>query len=596
MRVPPDCTERADATPKVTRFESRSRVSFRLALLYWIPAAVLLVLATIVAFTGGLRGTVLGVPFSSRRVAPACLAAWVLIVLGARKMDNAELDRRIAGLRFRVQQYATPIAIGLAATTFLVALRFGAFTAAGADPYGYISQAELWAHGNPTQFQSELAMNAPWPNAEWSFCPLGYKPSHVSGLIVPTYAPGLPLQMAVLARVFGVGGSYFIVPLAGALVVWLTYLLGRRVCRSPEAALVSALLAATSPVFLFQLMIPMSDVPVTAWWLASLVAACDPSLAAAVGAGISASLAILTRPNLAPLVIPVCAYLLFGSSRRAARRWPLLVAFGGGLLPGVMLSAAVNLIFYGSPLKSGYGSLPEIYRLSFAAANLLRYPTWLWQTHSPYVFLGLCAPLVLTARRQGILAILFTLVLGSCYVFYIPFDHWTYLRFLLPAIPLLLVTATAAVDTIAGVRTPRVHATALAMIATVLGLSYVHTAVRGDAFTLRRLFADRYQEAAATVTAQTPRRAAVLCLLQSGSLRYYADRLTVRYDLIPPEWLSRGVEYVHDNGWAPYVAIESTETGDFARRFGQQGASLLKEAPPLVLDPMHLVTLFGPLK
>jgi hypothetical protein len=73
------------------------------------------------------------VPFSSRRCVPACLAAWVLIVLGARKMDSAELDRHIAKLRLYVRQYAALIAIGLAATTFFIALTLGAFTAAGAD-------------------------------------------------------------------------------------------------------------------------------------------------------------------------------------------------------------------------------------------------------------------------------------------------------------------------------------------------------------------------------------------------------------------------------------------------------------------------------
>jgi len=47
--------------------------------------------------------------------------------------------------------------------------------------------------------------------------------------------------------------------------------------------------------------------------------------------------------------------------------------------------------------------------------------------------------------------------------------------------------------------------------------------VEGDAFAVRALFDDRYRVAAASVVAQTPARSAIICLLQSGSLRYYAD-------------------------------------------------------------------------
>ena len=43
---------------------------------------------------------------------------------------------------------------------------------------------------------------------------------------------------------------------------------------------------------------PLSDVPATAWWLTSIVAALDGSYAGAIGSGLCASLAIVVRPNL----------------------------------------------------------------------------------------------------------------------------------------------------------------------------------------------------------------------------------------------------------------------------------------------------------
>src|SRR5262249_42483770 len=145
------------------------------------------------------------------------------------------------------------IAVGLALATAAVGLSFGARVAAGADSYGYVSQALLWAHGSPVQLQPLVALQAPWPNAEWSFCPLGYKPGPVSGVMVPTYSAGLPLMMAALVRPFGITGAWLVVPLCGALTVACTYWMARTVCgRGPLSAL-CALLVASSPVFLMQL-------------------------------------------------------------------------------------------------------------------------------------------------------------------------------------------------------------------------------------------------------------------------------------------------------------------------------------------------------
>ena len=50
-------------------------------------------------------------------------------------------------------------------------------------------------------------------------------------------------------------------------------MLGRRVFDAPGVALWGAALVATSPVFLYQLMNAMSDVPVTAAWTLALVLA-----------------------------------------------------------------------------------------------------------------------------------------------------------------------------------------------------------------------------------------------------------------------------------------------------------------------------------
>ena len=53
-------------------------------------------------------------------------------------------------------------------------------------------------------------------------------------------------------------GPYLVVPLCAALMVWLTFVLGRR-AEGPWTGLVAALLAATSPIVLMQSAVPMRD-------------------------------------------------------------------------------------------------------------------------------------------------------------------------------------------------------------------------------------------------------------------------------------------------------------------------------------------------
>ena len=67
------------------------------------------------------------------------------------------------------------------------------------------------------------------------------------------------------------GAPFLIVPACAALMVWCTFLLGRRLDDDVTGA-ASAVLLACSPIFLYQAVQPMSDVPAAALWLAALVA------------------------------------------------------------------------------------------------------------------------------------------------------------------------------------------------------------------------------------------------------------------------------------------------------------------------------------
>ena len=158
----------------------------------------------------------------------------------------------------------------LAAGVFALAWTFGARSAGGAASLGYVSQAYLWLDGN-LWIDNGLARAVPWPNAPESLTPLGYR-RRDSTASVPTYSPGVPLIMAAFAAFGGACGPYLVVPVFGGLLVAATFLLGMRLTNQPGAALMAAVLMATSPTFLVNVIVPMSDTVTTALWALSLCA------------------------------------------------------------------------------------------------------------------------------------------------------------------------------------------------------------------------------------------------------------------------------------------------------------------------------------
>jgi hypothetical protein len=574
-------------------------------MMYLVGSALFLAAAIVVTLTGGFRTDVAHVRLSLQWPHGLCIAAWAMFVVADyRSATQAGVASAIMTMRRFVEHHATAIAVVIAIVGTLAGLMYGALVAAGADPYGYVSQSLLWARGNPVQFQTTLALQAPWPNAEWSFSPIGYRPSYISGIIVPIYSSGLPLQMAMLVSVLGLRGSFIAVPILGGLSVWATYRLALRISGSRTRALLSSLLTACSPIFLFELMQPMSDVPATAWWLVSLLAALEATSVGALGAGLSASIAILTRPNLLLLVLPLAAYVVFAVPFSVRQCLLRSLLFGAGLIPGVALTAAVNATFFGSPLKSGYGNFSDLYAIGNVARNLAQYPAWLYSTHSLIIFIGLGSGLLVATVnamrgerhtplvRHGLLGGAFATTLFASYVFYIPFDHWNYLRFLLPAIPLLLILGVEAIDNVTTAISARASRLAFAFVLFVLPLYYLSFAIHGEAFALKRLYVDRYVTAAKNIEKETPESALVIGVLQSGSVRMYGHRMTMRFDVVPPEWLERSFVFLREHGHVVYTALESAELPDFQTRFGAKRFD--QGSKRVLIDPLGFVFLSGP--
>ena len=475
----------------------------------------------------------------------------------------------------------TKLVIALAGVTLALGLRFGTFTAGGADWYGYVSQADLWLNGTLI-VEQPLHDQVTWRWANWTLSPLGYRPGQTGGTMVPAYAPGLPLLMAAFKAIGGDVALYSVVPLLGALAVWLTYRLGLTLAGPPVAAL-AAFALLVSPIFLFQLVNPMSDVPATAWWLAAIVTALGGSALYAVLSGLAAAAAILTRPNLFPLAGLVLGLMLahHGLNRVGVRR---AAAFAVAALPGPIAVAIINNHLYGSPLASGYGTLETIYAERHFATNIRQYSMWLVQAQTPFILLAFAAPLLMRGRgnaaafRLSLFALIFFGGVLLMYLWYTPSSDWTSLRFLLPALPMLLVAAAASFGELAP-SSPRTRRVAFAVVAIVLGVSGVW---QGRGAFRTQAFEARYQ-AAARFAAALPDNAVFLCNQHSGSLRYYANRLTLRFEWLAPDVYVTALDQLQRAGHPVFVVLDDREREIFKARYSAVADLSWLDRPPILI-------------
>jgi hypothetical protein len=315
---------------------------------------------------------------------------------------------------------------------------------------------------------------------------------------VPTYAVGVPLLIVPLRALGGDAAAFLLFPFVFGLTIiagaWLAHRIG-----SAVAALVTAVWLATSPVALLHGMQAMSDVPVTlawlfAWWCA---------------------LASRRRP---------------AADQRSS--WHHAVAYA---LPVAIAGAVVAYLqwrYFGSPLRSGYGTASEIYAVANVAPNAALYLRWLADTHGPWL---IAAPLALWLGRSDLAWLLvFAASVLAAYLVYAQFETWTYLRFLLPALAIAAVGVSALISRAlesasAALRVPVVAVLLLALAAT-------HVAAARDHGVFR--FADRQARGrvvGAALAQSLPANAVIISGEHSGTMRYYTGRSILRWDLIAAE-------------------------------------------------------------
>ncbi|HEX4566788.1 MAG TPA: glycosyltransferase family 39 protein [Vicinamibacterales bacterium] len=497
-------------------------------------------------------------------IRPLILSA-TLAVIG-RVVSPLDFDAAFARLAGPRERWPARIAAVTAAAVLVVATAWNTRAAGGSDSSCYVLQADAFAHGRAVlrhPLAGTLSDAVPA-----MFAPTGFIASPRDPFAaVPICAPGLALAMAVV-RPLGKNAVFMIVPVCAACAIWLAFVFARRAADEVTGAAAACLLAC-SPVFLYQAVQPMSDVPATLFCLAALAATARGDRAGQIGGGVCASLAVLVRPNLALAVVPLLWLL---PDRRAWARWIV------SAVPALTALAVLNAIRYGSPFTTGYGSTGALFSMGHVAPNLARYPRWFVDTESPLAILAVAAPWVMRGdrarRRLAIVALVSSGLVAAPYLAYTVFDDWWYLRFLLPLLPVVLVYAVALVLRLVP---DRFRAAAALLLASGLGAWCVHVAAARHVFELQGL-ESRFVRAGRS-TAATPEETVFIAGQQTASIRYYGDRPTLAWDAIPPDRLDRVVAELERHGAHVMVALEDAEAVPFRERFAGERVGQLDWRP-----------------
>ena len=450
----------------------------------------------------------------------------------------------------------------------------GTYAAGGSDSSCYALMAEAFASGAamPT---SDLIADAPWPNPQATFVPGGFLPSQAnpSGA-APVCAPGFSLLMSPLVRAAGLSAVFWLTPLAALLLIWMTFRAGSTLA-SPIAGALAAVLVAVSPPVLYQVVQPMNDITTTALWMAAFVMLIERRWG---WAGACCGLALLVRPNLLPLGAVAGLHVLW-SERRVG---PGCRRFAMSALPFGLAVLWLNDALYGGPLRSGYGQLDHLFAAGNVRVNATSYGRWLLETHTVFPIVGVAAPALMTGNKRGAAWLAIALIVATwCpYLFYTPFGEWTYLRFLLPAIALLIMLASVVVLlAIERVAPSPVPALAAVVIAAGLGIFCVRTAVDRQVLALQ-FFEQRYRSAGIVVRDRLPAGAVVLSVWDSGAVRFHGRREALRWEVLDSQWLERSLEWLGRRGRQPYIMVESWEEPGFRRRFGEYSETGKLDWPP----------------
>ena len=298
-----------------------------------------------------------------------------------------------------------------------------------------------------------------------------------------------------------------------------------------EAALLAVAILAWNPVFVTYAKQPMSDVPATAWLTLAIVLALQRGALSALrrrpcrgrGGDHAAGVADRRRDDSVPLAarrdsIPAV---------RAQRACAAAVRRGhpdGDAGDVVWFAVLERLrIARGAVRVVACADQPRDLRASS-----------LWIAFGPIWLMGVIPGLIIAPAdlRWRLLTVFAAVTLP--YLFYLPFDHWETLRFLLPGLAIMSALIAASFSRL-GRSAPMRYVPVLFAVV-LFGRSEM--LLRSSSQWAIQSLEARYPLAGEWVNVNTPLDSVVMANQHSGSLRWYGKRQTIRWDFVEPERLA----------------------------------------------------------
>jgi hypothetical protein len=406
--------------------------------------------------------------------------------------------------------------------------------AGGSDSSGYLNSARLLAHGRLSEQVRTVPGLVPPAWSYYFYQPLGYAVDPQTGRMVPSYPIGLPIHYMIAAAVVGFEKAVRVVNALNALAAGaLLYALGRQLGLARRWSLAGVALLWGCPVWIYQSLQPMSDNVATTWSLAAILCALRshkrPAWAPAAGAALA--VAVLVRPTSALLMLPVTVAL--------GGRWRAWAGFALGALPGALCLGAYNVIVYGRIIATGYSqsgtNIFDAFGWEFLRGNLRHFAVWIPQLLSfPVAILAVVGLPALIRREPRVVLLLATWLaafvgLYSCY--FCAGETWWYLRFLLPALPAVILAALLALQLFSD-RLPGKMAWLVPAAVLAVSLTTQVRLVRRLEVTGIRGGEHNYLLAATWLDEHLPAEAILLTMQLSGTVTYYNTQAIVRWDQI----------------------------------------------------------------
>lgn len=448
------------------------------------------------------------------------------------------------------------VLLGIALLAYLAFLvRHDAFVVGGPDSSGYFNFARMLTAGRLSlEAEPLIEMNL---DRSWLpvFAPSGFRPAQQGRAIVPTYPVGLPLHLALL--------GHWTTPVAATVCLLLMILIARELGLPEWAALAGAAMLGAFPAFLLTATQPLSDVVATMWALAavylssrafardpggrgaqSMATGPDPSqtlgMTVAAAAGVAFALGVLVRPTnllLAPALIV--------AMREKPRQ--LLIAAAAALPFGIGLLVLQNAL-YGSPWRTGYdGGMLALAHVAAASAHGI----WLAKLATPLVF-----PLGLVTRRWVLVA--WFVPFFAFYALYGVYGSWTDTRFLLPALPALILGALAWVR-----RLPVIVAAVLIAAMVIVPIKqarvlHVLDVTRREAI---------YRDSVTWAEREIPDDAMVMAGLFTGTFLFYERRWTVNWPMLEGDRFQLLRAYAAPRPWYALLSDVELPPEELRRRY-----------------------------